>query len=67
MLKSLKSEKEEVESLKVVKLMCKSGGFHLAKFLTDSKKVLEAVQHVIEEKFSWNVTSIINLCQQKQH
>ena len=67
MLKSLKSEKEEVESLKVFKLMCKSGGFHLTKFLTDSKKVLEAIQHVIEEKFPWNVTSIINLCQQKQH
>ena len=42
MLKSVKSEEETVELVKDVKPMCKSGGFHLTKFLTNSKKVLEA-------------------------
>ena len=43
MLKSVKSEEEAVELVKDAKLMCKSGRFHLAKFLTNSKEVLEAV------------------------
>ena len=38
-----KSKEEAVELVKDVKLMCKSGGFHLTKFLTNSKGVLEAV------------------------
>ena len=44
MLKSVKSEEEAVELVKDVKPMCKSGGFHLSKFLTNSKEVLEAVR-----------------------
>ena len=43
MLKSLKFEEEAVELVKDVKLMFKSGGFHLTKFLTNSKKVWEAI------------------------
>ena len=43
MLKSVKSEEEVVELVKDVKLMCNSGGFHLTKFLKNSKEVLEAV------------------------
>ena len=42
MLKWVKSEEEVVELVEDVKLMHKSGGFHLAKFLTNSKKVLPA-------------------------
>ena len=42
-LKSVKSEEGAVELLKDAKLICKSGGFHMTKFLTNSKKVLEAV------------------------
>ena len=43
MLQSIKVEEEAVELVKDVKLMCKSGGFHLTKFLTNSKEVLEGV------------------------
>ena len=43
MLKSLKFEEEAVELVKDTKLMCKSSGFHLTKFLGNSKKVLEAI------------------------
>ena len=42
-LKSVKSDEEAVELMKDVKLMCRFGGFHLTKFLTNSKEVLEAV------------------------
>ena len=42
MLKSLKIKEEVVELVKEVNLICKSDGFHLAKLLTNSKKVLEA-------------------------
>ena len=43
MLKSLQFEEEAVELVKDVKIMCKSGEFHLIKFLTNSKKFLEAI------------------------
>ena len=43
MLKWVKSEEEVVELVEDVKLMHKSGGFDLAKFLTNSKNVLKAV------------------------
>ena len=58
MLKSAKSEEEAVELVKDVKLTCKFGGFHLTMFLTNSKKVLEAVpacdrrKSVVECNFS---------------
>ena len=43
MLKSLKFAEKGVELLKDIKLMCKSGGFHLKKLLIKSKKVFEAI------------------------
>ena len=43
MLKSVKSEEEAVGLINDVKLICKSGGFHLTKFQAKNKQVLEAV------------------------
>ena len=39
-----------VELVKDVKLMCNSGGFYLPKFLTNSKKVLEAIPACYKSK-----------------
>ena len=50
-LKSIKSEEKAVQSVKDVKLMCKSGGFHLTEFLTSSKEVLEAVPACDRRKY----------------
>ena len=43
LLKSVKSEEQAIKLIEKIKLMCKSGGFNLTKFLSNSKTVLETI------------------------
>ena len=43
LLKSVETEEKAVKLIKVVKSMCKSGGFNLTKFNSNSKAVLETI------------------------
>ena len=43
LLKSVRTEEEAIHLVKNVKMMCKSGGFNLTKFLCNSKVVLDTI------------------------
>ena len=43
LLKSVKSKEQAIILIEKIKLMCKSGGFNVTKFLSNSKAVLETI------------------------